>query len=112
MADGVLEPYAISHKPSAMTRASVLVFTAIALAGATVRAHRRAVGAEAALRLGAPVGGAVVLIVEGELVGVRTRRDEHPFVPDVQAVHAGGQFWRGQMIHKENFVVLRSTFCS
>src|SRR4051794_40549049 len=70
------------------------VFAAVALAGTAVRAYGIAIRPEAALRLDAPVRGSVVLVVERELVRIRTGGHEHAFVPDVQAVHAGRQFGR------------------
>jgi len=85
------------HPDDAESPASV--FTAVALAGAAVGPDGVAVRSEAALGLDAPVRGRVVAVVKGELVGVRTRRDEHPLVADVQAVHAGRQLGRSQMVH-------------
>src|SRR3954467_1798297 len=75
------------------------VLAAVSVMSAAVGPHRHSVGTQAALRFDAPVGGRVVLVVERELVGIRTRGHEHPLVADVQAVHAGRELGRSQMVH-------------
>src|SRR5436309_14979518 len=77
-----------------------LVLAAVTIAAAAVGTHGQSVGSESALRLDAPVRGAVVLVVKGELVGIGTRRNEHSFVTDVQAVDARLQLGRREMVHK------------
>src|ERR1044071_3760566 len=64
------------------------MLAAVAIVRAAVGAHGIAIGSEAALRLDAPVRRRRVLVVARELVGIRSGRHIHAFVPQVQAVHA------------------------
>src|SRR5205085_5533014 len=62
-------------------------------------------------RFDTPVRRRVVLVVERELVGIRPRGDVHPFVPQVQAVHARRQFGGCQMIHAFTYTVCSPAAC-
>src|SRR5215831_4041257 len=73
--------------PPWILRDSVPAATAGTIARRQV--HRDAVGTEPGLRLGAPVPGAVVAVVEMLLVGVLHCRHVHPLMTQAEAVNAG-----------------------
>src|SRR5258708_14549514 len=48
---------------------------------------------------------------EGELVGIGARRDEHAFVPDVQAVHARRQDRKSTRLNSSHQIISYAVFC-
>src|SRR5215471_10283179 len=77
--------------PKSVTAAPPIVLAQIGPHGVAVRTERR-------VRFGAPIRGRVVFVVEVPRAGIRHGKHEHRLVPDVVAVHAGGDAWRSVLI--------------